>query len=155
MSQAMGRGSKAPITKDTPLSVAEQHFLTNYIKCGNYAEAAIMTPELDTEGKTRNACKMMGRNIMKRPNILAELDKIMEEARKETIAEAKEVMEYFTRVMRGEEKDQFGLEAALAERTKAAQELARRTIDIENKVKGVPDQQIEIKIDWSRDKEEE
>ena len=44
-------------------------------------------------------------------------------------------MEYLTKVMRGELKDQFGLEASLSERTKAAQELAKRTIDIENKLK--------------------
>lgn len=74
----------------------------------------------------------------------------MEEARKETQATANEVMEYFTKVMRGEEKDQFGLEAPLSERTKAAQELAKRTIDIENRASGKADERIEIKLDWSR-----
>ena len=38
-------------------------------------------------------------------------------------------MEYLTRVMRGEEKDQFDLEISIAERTKAAQELAKRIVD--------------------------
>lgn len=74
----------------------------------------------------------------------------MEEARKETQATASEVMEYFTKVMRGEEKDQFGLDAPLSERTKAAQELAKRTIDIENRASGKADERIEIKLDWSR-----
>lgn len=47
----------------------------------------------------------------------------------EKIADANEVMEYFTRVMRNQEKDQFDLDAPLSERTKAAQELAKRLID--------------------------
>lgn len=74
----------------------------------------------------------------------------MAEARTESVAAATEVMEYFTRVMRGEEKDQFGLDAPLSERTRAAQELAKRTVDLENRMAGVSDQKIEIKLDWSR-----
>lgn len=59
-------------------------------------------------------------------------------------------MQYFSSVMRGEVKDQFGLEAPLSERTKAAQELAKRTVDILNRQNGVADQKVEIKLDWSR-----
>jgi len=51
------------------------------------------------------------------------------EAQSHRIADGHEVMEYFTRVMRGEVKDQFGLDAPLSERTKAAQELAKRLLD--------------------------
>lgn len=75
----------------------------------------------------------------------------MEELKNESVATASEVMEFFTSVMRGEVKDQFGLEATLSDRTKAAQELARRTIDIENRKNGEPDQTIAVKLDWSRD----
>ena len=49
------------------------------------------------------------------------------------IASAAEVMQYFTAVMRGEVKDQFGLDAPLAERTKAAVELAKRKVDVSQK----------------------
>lgn len=48
------------------------------------------------------------------------------------IAEAAEIMQYLTSVMRGEVKDQFGLDAPLAERTRAAVELAKRKVDIDN-----------------------
>lgn len=138
--------------KHSPLSVAEQHFLTNYIQLGNIIEAVIATPELYHDGMTRNACSNCGGRILARPNVQAELKRITEEARTETTATAREVMEYFTKVMRGEIADQFGLEAPLAERTRAAQELAKRTIDIENRQNGTPDQTIEIKLDWSRSK---
>ena len=57
-------------------------------------------------------------------------------------------MEFFTKVMKGEVKDQFGLEAPLSERLKAANELARRTVDIENKLKGNnPDNKITLVIE--------
>lgn len=140
------------LDKHSPLSVAEQKFLTNYIQLGNIIEAVIATPELYHEGMSRNACSSCGGRILARPNVQAELKRITEEAHSETVATASEVMEYFTKVMRGEVTDQFGLEAPLAERTRAAQELAKRTIDIENRQNGTPDQTIEIKLDWSRSK---
>lgn len=88
--------------------------------------------------------------MMQRPKVRAEIDRIMEELKKESLATADEVMQFFTAVMRGEVKDQFGLDATLADRTRAAQELAKRTIDIENRKAGNPDQAIEITLDWSR-----
>ena len=39
------------------------------------------------------------------------------------IADGKEVLRFYTRVMRGEEKDQFGLDVAMADRLKAANAL--------------------------------
>lgn len=57
------------------------------------------------------------------------LDERMMASDNEKIADANEVMEYLTRVMRGEEQDQFGLEVSIQERTRAAQELAKRLID--------------------------
>lgn len=134
----------------TPLTVAEQKFLTNYINTSNLAEAVALTPELHPEGRSRSACSQLGGDILKQPNIKREYNRIMMEARTESVAAATEVMQYFTRVMRGEEKDQFGLDAPLSERTRAAQELAKRTVDIENRVAGVSDQKIEIKLDWTR-----
>lgn len=106
------------------------------------------------EGKPRQLCFDRGQHLLNRPNVQAELGRIMEEIKQENIATAEEVMKYFTSVMRGELKDQFGLDAPLSERTRAAQELARRTIDIENRKEGNADQMIAIKLDWSRDSEE-
>ena len=74
----------------------------------------------------------------------------MRQLEKQTMASAQEVMEYFTAVMRGELKDQFGLDASLSDRTKAAQELAKRTVDIENREKGKADSLVEIKLNWRR-----
>ena len=51
------------------------------------------------------------------------------------IATAEEVMQYLTRVMRGEEKDQFDIDASIADRTAAAKELNRRFKEIEDTTK--------------------
>ena len=42
-------------------------------------------------------------------------------------------MEFFTKVMKGEIKDAFGLDPSLQDRLNAAKELAKRTVDINGK----------------------
>ena len=54
------------------------------------------------------------------------IDAINERIESDKIADIEEVMQYLTSVMRGEKKDQFDLDPALSERTKAASELAKR-----------------------------
>ena len=49
-----------------------------------------------------------------------------EEKQNERIASQDEVMEYLTKVMRVEEKDQFGFDASLQDRTKCAELLGKR-----------------------------
>ena len=60
------------------------------------------------------------------------IDAILERIQSDKIANIEEVMEYLTRVMRGEEKDSFDMEPSLQERTKAANALADR---LDNKAK--------------------
>ena len=71
------------------------------------------------------------------------------------MATGQEVMDFFTLVMNGEVLDQFGLEASLSDRLKAANELAKRTTDIDLKATGTADNQIHIKLDWGYEDEEE
>lgn len=103
------------------------------------------------KGDTYSTNKDMAIKLMRQPNVKAEIDRAMKELKEETVATAQEVMGYFTAVMRGQVKDQFGLEASLSDRTKAAQELAKRTIDIENRDAGKADQLVAIQLDWSRE----
>ena len=63
-------------------------------------------------------------------------------------------MEYFTSVMRGEVKDQFGLDAPLTERTNAAKELAKRTVDVDLRKQGLADNQITVTLNWGDGNEE-
>lgn len=102
------------------------------------------------EGLRSTTHKDMALKLIKQPNVKAEINRAMSELKNDTVATAQEVMGYFTSVMRGEVKDQFGLEASLADRTRAAQELAKRTVDIENRDAGKADQLVAIQLDWSR-----
>ena len=69
----------------------------------------------------------------------------------ESIATGKEIMQYYTRVMRGEEKDQFGLDAPLGERTSAARELMKRVVEIEEKAEGNSAPEVKITLNFDRE----
>lgn len=137
---------KAPITEDTPLTPDEQRFVTEYIRTSSGVKAAELAGITLDKNK-----RIFAQTIMQRPNVQKEIQRCMKELHDESVATAAEVMKYFTSVMRGEIKDQFGLDAPLSERTKAAQELARRTVDIDNRKAGVADQTVAIKLDWNRE----
>ena len=132
------------LTADSKLTAKQKIFCQKYVELNNGKQAAIAAGYSE---KTANeiACE----NLIK-PHIAAEIQRLQAEVKTNNIASAQEVMEYFTRVMNGEEKDQFGLDAPLSERTKAATELARRTVDLENRLQGKADATVEIKLDWSR-----
>lgn len=130
-----------------PLTPPEEKFLAEYIKTGNLSDAV---KKAGFEYSNQSSYIKKGNKLLEQPNIKKRMKKIMKQLEKETMASAREVMEYFTAVMRGEISDQFGLDASLADRTKAAQELAKRTVDIENREKGKADSMVEIKVNWRR-----
>lgn len=129
---------------DKPLTSKEKAFCREYIKSNNGKQAAIKA------GYAPKTAAITASKILTHANVQKEIGRLTQRREDKAIADSQEVMEYLTRVMRGEINDQFGLEAPLNERTKAAQELAKRTIDIDNRIKGVGDNQITVKIDWRR-----
>lgn len=140
------------ISEDQQLTERQKKFCEEYVVSMNGAESAIKA------GYSPRTANGQARDNLSKPHVqkyIRELkEKIGDKAtmdEKQTIATARDVMEYFTKVMNGELKDQFGLEAPLAERTKAAIELARRTVDLENRLNGKADSVLQIKLDWSRD----
>lgn len=128
------------------LNEKQKKFCREYVKTGNGMQSAIKA------GYSKNAATVQASRLLTNDNIKAEIARLSEKRDikrdEKAIADAAEVMQYFSAVMRGEIKDQFGLDASLNDRTKAAQELAKRTVDVENRIKGVPDTQISIKLDW-------
>lgn len=143
----MARRSK--VDGDTTLSVRQEAFCHYYAEDPNGQQAAIKAGY-----KPENA-HVQASQLLNRLNIQEKIKSLRDENFKRNQATANEVMDYLTKVMRGEIKDQFGLEAPLSERTKAAQELAKRTIDIDNKLAGksTNDNTIKIEIDWARPEE--
>ena len=149
----MARRKKELLTHDGhKLSINEDRFIDKYLEFGNALQAVVQS---GYKTKTPGA---YGHMLLTKDYIANEIKYRRDDMHSKNIASAQEVMDYFTKVMRGELLDQFGLEAPLSERTKAAQELAKRTVDIDNRMAGkknmeTPD--IKIVLDWKRDKEVE
>ena len=130
-----------PNNKDG-LNARQEAFCYYYVELHNGTQAAIKA------GYKQTTADQQASRLLTKDKIKEKIAELTKQQQKESIATAQDVMEYLTAVMRGEIKDQFGLEAPLAERTKAAQELAKRTVDIDNRAKGAVDTKIEIKLDW-------
>lgn len=105
------------------LSLKQKRFCEYYVQTGNATESA------KRSGYSQKTAYRTGADNLKKPQICAYIQEISKADDEKRIADAKEIMEYFTAVMRGEVNDQFGLDAPLQERTKAAVELAKRVID--------------------------
>lgn len=133
------------------LTTLQAKFITEFIRTGDAVESYVAAG-YSPKQKVQNAKKLLDLDY-----IAEEIQARLDEMKSESIAEADEILAYLTSVMRGEVTDQFGLEAPLSERTKAAVELAKRKIDYNQKLslsKTVSsDGSIETKVilDWSRE----
>ena len=116
----------------------------DYIEAFDYANYKIPDNEIDPLAYKKKTAYA----ILHRREVALVLRASANEVMAANTASAQEVLYFFTRVMRGEVKDQFGLDAPLSERLKAATELAKRTVDLENKVG--TDTDIHITLDWAR-----
>ena len=95
-------------------------FSEEYIISGNATQAAIKA------GYSKKTAYSIGDENLKKPEIKAYIKERFDEIEKSKIADANEVIKFYTAVMRGEIKDQFGLEASLADRLKAGDSLMKR-----------------------------
>ena len=154
-----GRPKVEPITE----TQTHRHSLVTHTKHKRtFREAKFIDVFMETGDKAYSA-KEAGfkvKNFNTKANALLKLDYIHEEIAYRTelyhnalVADRDEILQYFTAVMRGQLKDQFGFDAPLAERTKAAIELSKRIIDAPDKNAGEAQPTVTIKLDWHRDKE--
>ena len=101
------------------LTPKQKAFADYYIECGNATEAAIKAG-YDKKYAGSNTDKLLKNTKIN--SYMEERLKILDE---KSIATQKEILQYLTSVMRGNEKDQFGLDPSLRDRTDAAKELAK------------------------------
>lgn len=120
------------------LTEKERIFADEYIKTTNATQSAIKA------GYAEKSASSKGSQLLRKVKVRKYIDDVMEKRSKNTIATADEVLEYLTKVMNGEEKDAFGLDASIADRTKAAELLGKRHMLFTDKVK--LDAEIEIDI---------
>lgn len=109
-----------------PLTPKQKAFADLYLECGNATEAA------KRAGYKEKAAYATGAENLRKPQIIsymAERQKQIEDSR---IADISEVLQFFSAVMRGGVKDQFGLDASLSDRLNAGKELMKRHAAAEN-----------------------
>ena len=113
------------------LNERQKAFADYYIQTGNATEAAIKA------GYSEKTAYSIGNENLKKPEISAYIGERMAEQCGKRVADANEVIEFYTAVMRGEVKDQFGLDASLSDRLKAGDALMKRYAVTDNGSKGI------------------
>lgn len=102
------------------MSEKQKAFSDYYIETLNQTEAA------KRAGYSEKTARSMGSENLTKPYIKEYIELRLAQMEEKRVASASEVLEYLTRVMRGEEKDQFDMDASLQDRTKAAELLGKR-----------------------------
>ena len=99
------------------LTRRQRAFAEAYIQCGNATEAARRA------GYSEKNADVTGARLLRNVSISEYIDRRTRAQDEAQVASSDEVMRFFSSVMRGEVKDQFGLDASLADRINAGKEL--------------------------------
>lgn len=105
------------------INQSQKNFVDYFIESANQTEAY---KKAYPKCKNDNSAAANASKLLRNTKVKEYLDSKMKEIGSNKIASATEVLEYLTKVMKGEEKDQFGLDASLSDRTKAAELLGKR-----------------------------
>lgn len=109
-----------------PLTHNEILFCEKYIETQNGTQSYLfIRPNVKEESAKVNASKMLTRTNIKK-YIEERLKPIQEAEEKKAIADADEILEFITAVIRGEVKDQLGFETSVKDRLTASKMLADR-----------------------------
>ena len=108
------------------LTQKQKAFADAYIETGNASEAARRA------GYSENYAGRNAGKVRKNTKVSAYIAERMQAQNEARVASADEVLQFFSAVMRGEVKDQFGLDAALSDRLNAGKELMKRYAAADN-----------------------
>ena len=98
----------------------QQAFADYYLETSNATESA------KKAGYSEKTAYSQGQRLLKNAEVKAYIDERLSQIKSDRIATIDEVMQFYTSILRGEEKDQFGLDASLTDRIKAGRELVKR-----------------------------
>lgn len=137
----------------------QRRFCDFYIETGNAKEAAVKA------GYSEKTAKQIGQENLTKPDLRAYIDKRLEELKNKRTADAQEVLEYLTAVMRGEHKEATligvgegaqaiaNIDVGAKDRLKAAELLGKRHALFTDKV-DLQTGDIVIKVgEWDADEE--
>lgn len=103
------------------LTPKQKAFADYYIELGNQTEAA---SRAGYKGN-RNTLSTVAQENMKKPAVAAYIAERQSKIDSERIASLDEIQQFRSRVLRGEEKDQFDLDVGMSDRLKAANDLEK------------------------------
>lgn len=127
------------VVVDVTLTQKQKRFCEEYIKTANASASAVAA------GYSKKTAGAIGAENLKKPQIAAYIKKRIDEQDATLVADSNEILKFYTAVMRGEVKDQFGLDSSLTDRLKAADSLAKRLAAAE--LKPNVDDAIRVVID--------
>lgn len=110
------------------LTALEEAFIQNYLVHKNGTQAVI-----EAGYKAKHPAQQ-ARRLLDREYVSEELSYRLQAIEDNKVAKATEILQFYTSVMRGEQLDQFGIEASLDTRIKAANELAKHQIELPMKL---------------------
>ena len=84
------------------MNIRHKKFVDEYIICGNATKAYMDV----YKAKNRKTAQKSGSKLLQREDVKEYLERQLEEIHNEKTADAKEVLEYLTSVMRGEQKEE-------------------------------------------------
>ena len=114
------------------LTERQRRFCEEYLIDGNASQAAIRA------GYSKRSSTVVSTTLMKNPQVQAYLKKLLDELHSAKVADAQEVLEYLTSVMRGEQSEQTlqligdgmqditSIDVAAKDRLKAAELIGKR-----------------------------
>lgn len=105
------------------LTAKQKKFALEFLISGNITDAA------KKAGYSERSARQIGSLNLTKPNVVEYMNEILEKTKSEEVATTEEVLEFLISVMRGDIAEQFGLDPAITDRTKAAQLLMKRFND--------------------------
>lgn len=109
------------------LTPKQKAFADYYIECGNATKAA------KRAGYSAKTAARIGSENLQKLDISEYIARRTQAQNEARVASADEVLQFFSSVMRGEVKDQFGLDASLQDRLNAGKELMKRYAAIKDR----------------------
>lgn len=106
------------VKKYEDLTEKQKRFIDFYIQTSNAAEAARKA------GYSAKTARNIGNENLTKLHVF--IQERLQKVDEEQIASDKEVLKYLSNVMRGNEKDRFGLDASIQDRTKCAELLGKK-----------------------------
>lgn len=125
------------------LTAKEAAFINLYLSGAKLEEC------VKKAGYSQKDARKYGKTLLKRKKIIEEIQHRNSERKSESIADGKELMELWTKIIRRQITDSYGMEVSIQDVLAASKELAKRTIDVDTEADKA--QVVTLKIDWGGD----